>query len=120
GVRRLYARGRGAAERAAAAARGRIGGHPAADRARGAPAPGRHLVALLERPGGRRAAAPVRLERGRGAAGGGAARRADGGAAVRSPALRRYRQRSWPARGPGRPALITPRGSCAASTRSGT
>ena len=44
-VRRLYARGRGAAGRAAAAATGRIGGHPAADRARGAPgswpAPGR-------------------------------------------------------------------------------
>src|SRR5262249_47241424 len=33
-VRRLYARGRGAAERAAAPATGRIGGHPAADRTR--------------------------------------------------------------------------------------
>ena len=36
-VRRLYARGRGAADRPAAAATGRFGGNPAADRARGAP-----------------------------------------------------------------------------------
>ena len=77
-VRRLPARGRGAADHAAAAAGRRIGGHPAADRAGGAPACGRHVVAVLERPGGWRPAAAVRLERGRGAAGGGAACRGTG------------------------------------------
>ena len=107
-------------DRAAAAATGRIGGHPAADRARGAQAHGRHLVALLERPGGWRPAAPVRLERGRGAAGGGAAGRADGGAVIRLPGPPPSPAAWLAGPGPGRPALITSRGSCAASTRSGT
>ena len=97
-VRRLYARGGGSAERPAAAATGRIGGHPAADRARGAPARGRHVVALLERPGGWRPAAPVRLERGPGAANGGAVCATGPRAVIRSPARRRHRQRDWPAR----------------------
>ena len=81
---------------------------------------GRHVVALLERPGGWRPAAPVRLERGPGAANGGAVCATGPRAVIRSPARRRHRQRGCPARGPGRPVLITSRGSCAASTRSGT
>ena len=61
---------RGAAGGAAAPAAGGLGGRPAAHRARGAPAGARHLVAVLERPGGRRQPAPGRLGRRGGAAGG--------------------------------------------------